>query len=718
MDREQAIGHILANRRHRADEMVTLDQSVAGLRDALAELEVACGELGARGGAETAVPLARITGSTGELLRRIETARNAIGRTAARLHRPYLTIGAVGRSGQGKSRFLQSLTGLTDQEIPAGAGHFMTGVPSMIRHQAGPTTAEVELHDEASFLSEVIRPYFTELGLGAPPLTVDAFGRADLPELPEGADSRHDHAYKHLRSYRDHVGAYRGLLAGPSRIKPIDPAEIREFVAQHDAEDKPLHNFRAVRRVRITAEKHELGNLAVIDLPGLGDTNLHDEMMLRNALDGEVDIILFLRRPDPIRDGVFDFDVDLYEVARSALPELPLDRWSFFVLNRFQGGEFDNTRGIEVFTSELKRSQLRVTDVVVADCTVAAEVSAAFETVAGHAVRTIDELDRVLVERRRQEVAALRAEAALLVADAREVADLAVPTGDEDPRFNQLYARLRPQFRRGVERLVRTLRVRAAEDEPRLAREIATAVTTAEATVAVPGTVQIDTKRDDRGSYGSALSEFADEMRTAVSLHFLELDRVLHEVVADLHEEMAQVLADDGGLGGLGPERGRDFLVLVADRLPRGDSARQLRLAFQFLIDFRLNYRGMVQHRVRRVLEKLMPDEIGLDASNAGQVGYTLTKLRDESLWEIKNVLDGLAREPHEAVFAVAEEFRDRALRAEGVDDEWRNTYKTLRNEVWPDEFAVLAENTALAALWNAAVRRVADAAAEQGTVI
>jgi ABC-type glutathione transport system ATPase component len=40
--------------------------------------------------------------------------RRDIAHTDARLGRPALTIGAVGRSGQGKSRFLQSLTGLTD----------------------------------------------------------------------------------------------------------------------------------------------------------------------------------------------------------------------------------------------------------------------------------------------------------------------------------------------------------------------------------------------------------------------------------------------------------------------------------------------------------------------------------------------------------------------------------------------------------------------------
>ena len=720
MSREQAIDHILANRRQRAAELADLDQDVLGLRDALTDLDAAQEELRARADEETAVPLGQLRNATGELLRRIETTRINIGRTVARFRRPYLTVGAVGRSGQGKSRFLQSLTGLTDQEIPAARGGFMTGATSMIRHQAGPGAAEVELHDERSFLSDVIGPYYAGLGLGPPPPTVDAFGRGALPALPDNPDSRLVHAYEHLRSYHEHLDAYRGFLVSPTRIVPIKPAEILSFVAQHDPAGTAIHNFRAVRRVRITAEfpHQDLGSLAVIDLPGLGDTNLHDELVLRHALDGEVDMVLFVRRPDPIREGVYDYDVALYDVARSALPELPLDRWSFFVLNRIQGGQDDNAAGIADFTAALRRSQLRVIDTVVADCTRPDEVAAAFETVAEHAVRSIDELDRTLIDRRRQDVAALRAEAAVLVDDARKITGRAVPSGAWFPRFQDLFTQIYKQLARALDELVEELRERTTEGDRSLEREINAAIENTRAAIAAPELDEIKTLRAVEGGYAAALSKLADKMRTAVSLQFLELDRTLRDVVSAMHDDVAGVLAEAGGLGVLGPARGRDFLLLLAERIPQDGSAGELQLALEFLTDFRLGYRGMIQHRVRRALEKLVPDTFGSSSGGATEIRYLLEELLSETLYDIQTELAGLVYEPHEAVFAVAEEFRDRVLRAENAQNQWRTTYESLRSEVWSDEFAALAENTALFTRWNAAVRRVADAAGRQETVI
>ncbi|MEV6848318.1 hypothetical protein [Actinoplanes sp. NPDC051411] len=716
MNREQAIDHVLVNRRQRAEELGALDETVLELRDALAGLEAAQSELRARADDETAVPLGQIAGATAELLRRIETTRVGIGRTVARFRRPYLTVGAVGRSGQGKSRFLQGLTGLTDQEIPAARGGFMTGVPSMIRHRPGPGAAEVELHDERSFLDDVIAPYYAGLGLGAPPATVDAFGRAPLPALPDGSDNRVVHAYEHLRSYHQHLDAYVGLLRSPARVVPIQPAEILSYVAQHDPAGAAIHNFRAVRRVRITAEfpQHDLGRLAVIDLPGLGDTNLHDELVLRNALDGEVDTVLFVRRPDAIREGVYDYDVALYDVARSALPELPLDRWSFFLLNRVRGEHEDNEGGIREFTAALGRSHLRVIDTVVADCTDAGEVAAAFEVVANQSVRSIDQLDRALLERRRQDVAAVRAEAAVLVAEARKITSRAVPSGAWFPRFQELFTQIYKYLARALDELVEELRERTTESDRSLEREINAAIEHARASVSVPEIDEIKTRRAVEGGFAAALSKLADEMRTQVSLRFLELDRTLRDVVTAMHDDVAEVLIDAGGLGVLGPEKGRDFLLRLAERIPQDGSAGEIQLALAFLTDFRLSYRGMIQHRVRRALEKLTPDTFGAPAGGVTEVRYLLEELLSETLYDIQTELSKMVYEPSEAVFAVAEEFRDRVLRSETAQNEWRTTYESLRSEVCSDEFTALAENTALLTRWNTAVRRVADATGDK----
>ena len=54
-----------------------------------------------------------------------------------RFSRPTLNIGVIGRARQGKSRLLQSLSGLTSQEIPDGDRESCTGVLCSVYHQSG-----------------------------------------------------------------------------------------------------------------------------------------------------------------------------------------------------------------------------------------------------------------------------------------------------------------------------------------------------------------------------------------------------------------------------------------------------------------------------------------------------------------------------------------------------------------------------------------------------
>ena len=53
-----------------------------------------------------------------ELSERVAREQAALDRVLARLRRPTLNIGIVGRARQGKSRFLQSLTGLSSRGDP------------------------------------------------------------------------------------------------------------------------------------------------------------------------------------------------------------------------------------------------------------------------------------------------------------------------------------------------------------------------------------------------------------------------------------------------------------------------------------------------------------------------------------------------------------------------------------------------------------------------
>ena len=66
----------------------------------------------------------------------IQSELYTLDKLKTRFSRPTLNIGVIGRARQGKSRLLQSLTGLTKDEIPDGSGQHCTGVRSTIQHHS------------------------------------------------------------------------------------------------------------------------------------------------------------------------------------------------------------------------------------------------------------------------------------------------------------------------------------------------------------------------------------------------------------------------------------------------------------------------------------------------------------------------------------------------------------------------------------------------------
>ena len=110
--------------------------------------------------------------------RNIEAELLALNKLRVRFSRDTLNIGVIGRARQGKSRLLQSLTGLTSAEIPDGDRQHCTGVRSTIHHNTGVETyGEVWFHSEQSFLNEVVAPYYEKLRLGFKPTNLEAFAR-------------------------------------------------------------------------------------------------------------------------------------------------------------------------------------------------------------------------------------------------------------------------------------------------------------------------------------------------------------------------------------------------------------------------------------------------------------------------------------------------------------------------------------------------------------
>ena len=204
----------------------------------------------------------------------------ALGKLKNRFARNTLNIGVIGRAGQGKSRLLQSLSGLSD-EIPTGDRSHCTGVRSTIHHNPNVETyGEIWFHSERSFLNEVINPYYEKLRLGVKPFALDEFAKNPLPPLHQDFSGQAEYGamYEHFRKYHTNFEKYKHLLreASPHRISK---EQIREYVAQ-DAPDgqRVFFNYLAVQEAKIVCSfpNTDVGQITLIDMPGLGDTGLGD----------------------------------------------------------------------------------------------------------------------------------------------------------------------------------------------------------------------------------------------------------------------------------------------------------------------------------------------------------------------------------------------------------------------------------------------------------
>lgn len=722
--RAEKVAQIHAERARNAGRASEIGVSLSVIGAALEHLDQVRMDLLSRVEDDALDMLSSLSVPLRELSDRVAWEQAALDRVLARLRRPTLNIGIVGRARQGKSRFLQSLTGLSSREIPDGNGPFCTGVPSTILHVPGTDTyADVFFHSEASFLDDVVGPYYARLGLGPAPTTLAEFKARSLPPLSPDASPQAQSELAHLETYHQLFGEYQNLI-GATSPRRISADEIRSYVAQVDESGtRQFQAFRAVRRVQISTPfpRSDLSGIGVIDLPGLGDTNLSDSRTLLAALNDDVNIVLFLRRPAPEGDAIHEYDVDLYGIAKSALPEIPMERRSFLILNhrRSTDQDQDNLARCKAFRDQVAKSPIRVIRTTIADCSSADEVDQAFNPVVDYLLANIEELDRLLLEERSRHVAEIQQAARLLARDAAKLAALAQPANVWFPLFLSLFGEAYEALSVGLEELVTACRDERDEPERYLEEAIETALQHARDDTGIPPAPEIKAKFALYGGRLTAYNVLLDETRTHLSRHFLGLDTALRETVERMWHKVAEVLRGDGQLAPLSDEEGVEFLGTLTERVPpavRRDGDSEVRYALQILIDFDLSYRGFIQHRIRPSLDNVYGDTPMIPFPQDGplpdenSVREMLEATYKKALSGCESALEDLLAEPNRAIFAIVEEFRDRVLRSRDIQDEWRAIYEDIRAEIWAGQFAALAENAVHLRTWNEAISHLTGA--------
>ncbi|MEC4813281.1 MAG: hypothetical protein SAK29_08435 [Scytonema sp. PMC 1069.18] len=717
MDKSAQIARIIEKRRPLVQKIELVEANLRSVDSAIRVLESHCNNLLTRIDDPTVVRNLRDI-HFAKIQSKIAVEQEAIAKLKARFARDTLNIGVVGRAGQGKSRFLQSLTGLSDEEIPDGKLNNCTGVRSTIQHNSNiETYGEVWFHTERSFLDEVIYPYYDQLQLGAKPLTVDEFAIKALPSLPNTFSGLAEPGAMYARLVKAHenLDKYRNLL-GASSPRRIDKGQIRGYVAQTSVDGRPIFfNYLAVQEVKIVCSfpNTAVEKVALIDLPGLGDTALGDKERLKKTLGQDADFVLFLYMPQIGKRLWEDVDVQLYDTARSALVELPIEKWSLMLLNRTAGGEYsDNLEYCQEAARTIAEKHIVVKEHIIANCADSEEASQVLDRVLAYLEDNIIALDEQYLSASKANRITLQSEIKAVLDKARNA--LGVTHSDRWYReFVSLFNRFWKDITGGLNRLLDELNRSRDDEDAEFHKRIDDVVQFCLTNTGIPLDANSEEARRlieelnyDLGAYGKTYFEYMNRLRTYLSRQFLSLDDALKYSVEKAKNRVADVLISKGRLGGLIQEQGSEFFMKVTELIP--EDLKTLKQGFQILATFEISYRGLIQHRIRQHLDELTPNrniDLPFDATlTPEQIQINILEALDEfykaAVRRCENALRNFLSEPNQAAFAMVEEFVDQVLRAEGVQDEWRVFLEEMRSEIWPNEFDRLGERTRLRQEW------------------
>ncbi|MEM6398754.1 MAG: dynamin family protein [Cyanobacteria bacterium P01_D01_bin.116] len=660
-----------------------------------------------------------------EVINEIDNLLNSLEKLHYRCTRKTINIAVVGYARQGKSLLLQSLTGLSKQVIPDGGEGYCTGTLSKIVHQPGlqKAVAKVNFYSPSEFRFQVLAPYYETLGLGKKPTTIEEFALAPPPALPiDKKNSEFDKArYGHLRrDYYSNIAKYRHLFKSPT----IEIAEekIPQYVTQ-DAKNEngeKIVNYLAVKDCVISCSfPHEdIGQISLLDLPGLGDTNLIEAERLIKILSEEADFILFVRRPEA--NAVWgEAHLKLYQIARNALGNFPLAKCSFMILNRtknaVEGG--DNSYRCQKLQAELKETPIRVAKCIIADCSESQEAFAeVLEPILDYLVEHVESIEKEYRRSCEQQLDTVHQN----INHQLDTASLALTRyADGDLLFEQLFEQFWRKLTNDLENLLAELKENQYSLDSEFEERVKNAIQRCQTEVEIPtNNHEISERRHLFGSYSTAYNELLHEIRTNFLGNFLSLDKAMQLSLENRKYLVVKILKSH--LGELANYQEVDFLKIIYNLLP--DNTNNLKLAFQKLYEFDVSKSGRIIRLLRLNIDKLKPDnnpfstlerinqiEERLNESHIEeQILNTLQKLYQEAIDTTEQALNKILCEPSTDAYFMLEEFVDRVLRAKDVQLEWRIFMRKESYQVW-SEFKQIEQRTQQQRTWKVLVERAKD---------
>lgn len=710
--RTEKILQILANRRPFADRANQTVNQLHIVSAALAELVVLLPNMLQRDIPEASRnKISLLERRIPALQANITKQQADLQQLALRFARRTLNIGIVGNARQGKSTFLQALTGLTSEEIPAAETDHCTGAPSLIINHTE-TYADVEYFTEGSFLQEIIAPFYMQLSLTPLPTSFHAFMSAPLASPNRKLSATEDALYDKLKYRHTVAQEFQPLLGKPP--ERIGKDRIRSCIAQQDATGRKTSTWLAVRMATIYCpfRIEDAGNISVCDTPGLGDFVCGAEDSLVHNIGKNLDAVLMMKRT-PKGGIATPEDTQLYDLLPKAVNEFEPKSWSYFIVNR--DGTENETRSFE---GQIKE-KIQCRRFVTLDARNPHEVLSWFDSILEDIAGNQQALDRTLSLARFEGVKAIVDHLVAIVEEAKTALPKSIRTdGMGAAELHSLFDPLWNNVAHHLQHLTHSYR--ESRDKTGKLNEQVDAIQQA-----VLGQVRRRLERVQPSDYaGQGLPQYTSdlfhELRVTLATAFDKLDDDLTESIDVLRSEVCEIFWSTGRLKGLfDTTNPQIWLRQLADAWNSLDDGRAIAGVIERFANTEFTFRGYLLAKVRGTLDPL-DEESAASIHYRFAIGNKWDDIRvklwsacNNSVSDCADVLKGLSVDKNGALFSCNEQFTDGVLRLGGWNRArqlWANFYDEYKSEIWAERFSKIEVNKALRREWDSCVHKLESA--------
>ena len=725
--RTEKIDEIIAARKGKADEIAAFQRWMWDARTALAAFRETISSPDS--------PVASLE-ATSELIAgssaiESELVSNSASLEKVRSHfaKDTLAVAVVGQAGMGKSTFLQSLTGLSDAQIPASGGRACTSTQSRIDNLvAGPGYAEIFYYSRTEMLG-ILSDCYSLLQWTAPSFrSLEDFVR-DFDNRKKPSEMALESLWRLLKTYRDNARALdREIFLPNLRSKRIRLEEVAASVTYSEGESRPENLGISRVEIHCAFPSEDVGKLSVVDTPGMNAASEdRDKIILERVLDETADFVLFVGIP--AERGISQKEIQMFDNCRRCarqVSDVVLDQKAFYVANQAvvrdsRTGEIRRNGADPEYNALWKQDFDK--GVIPAKRLLAVDVkdpvavrNAVLDPMIDYLVATLPELDDAEVAAARSKTSAFRDRIAALADDARKKFALNKAIGQDDYRkLRNLFDDFFPHFAGALTRFVDS-KVPAEdltdEESPRTSnpfvQKVSEVFRSYRSEIGNELTLEAVQFEMDRlpGQGGAAFYNLLSYLRCRVRDCFSGIEDACHEMVEsakrDVSSMFTEPLPNGGGLGGVAvlnahdgnPLAGSDFFRALAALCKEAAGCSSLAAQFRAFADFELRFSGFLEHHVSAALSPLRQGSCDailngrVDFSSAEKIRSALLTLGDEAVNRVAcSLVEKSATEPPQAIFAVLENFADRTLRTQGMEKEWIALYELVRAEVWPEVF-------------------------------